>query len=138
MTTCPWNPAAADAASSGVAAQISQVTGTPNFANSALLSYSLRGPGRNMHRMSAPTATGMAGSPACGEVFWRRRHIAENAAAQASGAAKVGMPARLRCLTACGALGLANTTTGLSVRAKQSRNGAPTVSGSMIEDEPKM
>ena len=65
------------------------------------------------------------------------RHMADNAAAQASGAAKVGMPARLRCLTACGALGAANTTTGLSVRAKQSRNGPPTVSGSVIEDEPE-
>src|SRR6266404_7081128 len=66
------------------------------------------------------------------------RHIADNATAQASGAAKVGMPARLRCLTARGALGLANTTMGLSVLAKLSRNGAPTVSGSVIEDDPRM
>ena len=47
------------------------------------------------------------------------------------------MPARLRCLTACGACGLANTTMGLSVRAKLSRNGAPTISGAVIADDPR-
>ncbi len=107
----------------------------PKLANRRLASASFSGPGLIEERAVSGMA-GMDDGAGSASSTSAIRRMAASAVAQPSGAANVGMPARLSRRTSSGALGLAYPTIGFSLFRAAVRNGTLAVSGSRSADEP--